>query len=854
MNKEAKQNKSKQNSQISESLPQNPFTYTSIEVDPTEWDNIPPILPKILENIESHLENTIKNCHQEFKEKQELQLPRQIENLSKETHKSFKQHDNELKVIRDDIVLMQNQIQSLFNQLKDQELQTNQKAQESMNSFVQLSDQDLKYESFVFEKNHQEESQKHTKELNQPRMYTMNQMRDLIYLHLNRSSLKQLVYMSSGDIQKHRQLLNHHEKAEQEIRQIISKNQEYTVETFSQGQQEEQEYRTKTDKMFSDVLNKLGLTIKEVKNCTLVVKQGENQIELQKDKVEKFRIQIVKYQETMNFRFREMEKAFDQSIKKNEDDIIDLQSKILEQLQDQAVKFDDIVSNNKEIIINEVQNDIDAGQRKIEELREELTTLLDQFVQDVERKIGRQSNKTDSITLQVENRFSKTNRELKKLSQSMYKLSLSGGAGFAMNSGNQQSNDQIVEMTRKFQAKLFSVETQQKEQDQEFKTNLNQLKNAVKQLITSLNQATTMTEQPQQYQNILGLKQQHILSKNHSPFTSKISKKPSNQSNNQTLFLPRLRDELNESSLQVISNSSSREQDLTIDKGIESKLNILPNHYSNQNSKTSKNQINSHTQSVPPFDSVFYKRLNHIQRMLNEDAVEMESIKNYFSKLSQHKDPNSDQNLIIESIRQRQEKFKQDSMMSKIILKQQQQQKTHDRSKSINVMLHKDGNQMLDQETQSNGGQNDNLEHYLYMKQNEAKNILTNQSKDDTDLNNISNVANDQSFLTQSDRIRLKSKNIGSNMNSSKNNQQLVQSQMLINDMSLPITNTLKPQNSQKQQQVIKKKLQRNSNNNATLEDMIQSDGMLIKNPKLSNIEIMKINNQIENRDQTSIL
>jgi len=51
----------------------------------------------------------------------------------------------------------------------------------------------------------------------------------------------------------------------------------------------------------------MGLTIKEVKACSVIVKQGETQIELLKDKVEKFKSQNTKYQEAMTYRFREIE-------------------------------------------------------------------------------------------------------------------------------------------------------------------------------------------------------------------------------------------------------------------------------------------------------------------------------------------------------------------------------------------------------------------------------------------------------------------------------------------------------------------------------------------------------------------
>ena len=38
-------------------------------------------------------------------------------------------------------------------------------------------------------------------------------------------------------------------------------------------------------------------------------------------------------------------------------------------------------------------------------------------------------------------------------------------------------------------------------------------------------------------------------------------------------------------------------------------------------------------QSGPIFDSLFYKRLQHIERVLDEDPLELERFKNYFSSL-----------------------------------------------------------------------------------------------------------------------------------------------------------------------------------------------------------------------------
>ena len=69
-----------------------------------------------------------------------------------------------------------------------------------MSSFIKVKPEEMKYESFNYDKTQLEEEKQFAYAFSQPRMYSMNQLREVIYLHLNRSSLKSLVYMSSGDI------------------------------------------------------------------------------------------------------------------------------------------------------------------------------------------------------------------------------------------------------------------------------------------------------------------------------------------------------------------------------------------------------------------------------------------------------------------------------------------------------------------------------------------------------------------------------------------------------------------------------------------------------------------------------
>ena len=97
------------------------------------------------------------------------------------------------------------------------------------------------------------------------------------------------------------------DNAEEEVRRLIAINHREFEENKKVVLDDETDFRAKSHQQYTDLVNKLGLVIKEVKNFTVVVKQGENQIELMKEKIEKFRVQIMKYQEGLNYRFKETE-------------------------------------------------------------------------------------------------------------------------------------------------------------------------------------------------------------------------------------------------------------------------------------------------------------------------------------------------------------------------------------------------------------------------------------------------------------------------------------------------------------------------------------------------------------------
>ena len=60
-----------------------------------------------------------------------------------------------------------------------------------MDTFVSVDGKDLKYESIEYEEKSKQDME--DEEWRKPRMFTLEQMRDLVYLNLNRSCLKNIV-------------------------------------------------------------------------------------------------------------------------------------------------------------------------------------------------------------------------------------------------------------------------------------------------------------------------------------------------------------------------------------------------------------------------------------------------------------------------------------------------------------------------------------------------------------------------------------------------------------------------------------------------------------------------------------
>ena len=74
------------------------------------------------------------------------------------------------------------------------------------------------------------------------------------------------------------------------------------------------------------------------------------------------------------------------------------------------------------MIIEDIKGDIEAGESKIIEVRDDITDTYHQLVEEIERKNVKLTSKIDSLTVTSDEQFSKINKELTKFRNDCMKL------------------------------------------------------------------------------------------------------------------------------------------------------------------------------------------------------------------------------------------------------------------------------------------------------------------------------------------------------------------------------------------------------------------------------------------------
>ena len=113
-----------------------------------------------------------------------------------------------------------------------------------------------------------------------PRMFSINQIRELFYLNLHRSELKQTV---EQDHETKMEMTNQHirqvEDITQELRELIAKEKKSVMESVETVRFDESQFRIRYNLEFNDMTNKVSIINKEIKASAQMVKLAEKQVD-----------------------------------------------------------------------------------------------------------------------------------------------------------------------------------------------------------------------------------------------------------------------------------------------------------------------------------------------------------------------------------------------------------------------------------------------------------------------------------------------------------------------------------------------------------------------------------------------
>ena len=172
-----------------------PLKYDLVDHDKSEWDNIPSIIVKMCLNLNRYMQSTITFMGQTHYELRALQhdvalIPGQMAKMRSEVDGVAGEQLRQIKGSQDDIQKIVDEIAEMKAEQEAEVQRLKEAAMEPMNDKVQVDGLSMvKFEAEEFQPLFEEEKQLSV--TFEPRMFSLNQLRDVIYYHLHRSQLKQ---------------------------------------------------------------------------------------------------------------------------------------------------------------------------------------------------------------------------------------------------------------------------------------------------------------------------------------------------------------------------------------------------------------------------------------------------------------------------------------------------------------------------------------------------------------------------------------------------------------------------------------------------------------------------------------
>ena len=308
-------------------------------------------------------------------------------------------------------------------------------------------------------------------EYSKPRMFTIKQIRDLIYLHLSRSEINRKVFRHQSTVEYHDQTIfeqgRQHKKLQGDMKEEFD-NVYKGVEDLG-GYLEG--LRKIYDKKFSDIFRMMTISDKKLN----VLKQNDDEFKI-------FNDVLNGKTERLDNRLMGIKKIIEDNMEKDKAEVGVNIKKLREFVNDEVEKMEssmnhlkstciELIEINKETLQSEIQNDFRDAKEQVESTKEKFDEKMKEALEIGNNRIikikdiwANYFEKYDKVNQSVEDKFKKINETFNYMRETFVKP-------------HQMS-----------EARLYTVETRLKETEDKFFNSVSHTKEIMKKLVFALEQ------------------------------------------------------------------------------------------------------------------------------------------------------------------------------------------------------------------------------------------------------------------------------------------------------------------------------------------------------------------------------
>lgn len=160
-------------------------------------------------------------------------------------------------------------------------------------------------------------------------MFSLNQIRELFYLHLHRSEIKQTIEVAHEErMNKLKYEIELVDNKIPPVKELIYTEKKGVTDIIDAMKTDENQFRLRYNLEIVDITSKIQLLIKEMKSSLQMVKLGEKQIDAITEKMDTFRTENFKFKNNMKTKFYDMDKRFNDIKATVDTEVYRLKSKV----------------------------------------------------------------------------------------------------------------------------------------------------------------------------------------------------------------------------------------------------------------------------------------------------------------------------------------------------------------------------------------------------------------------------------------------------------------------------------------------------------------------------------------------